>query len=224
MQGLIPIFICMHSLLQPHMRGWWRQFQLLGGRLVWSRALSGLLPASPRSSPRARSPGNTHGSGSPPCPALYRTSDTQLIALYRTSDRQLIGGTPHCLVHSSCLTLVASEGTRRMGVGRGTFLRSSSISSLSRLGEHFRLTNAPQMLSSLLEMSNSVEDQTVWIVAPTSKTDDMILPAEVLPGRTSGVSFVRGSCQSLLSSFLRVSIRLDGMAGNSYVRSGHVLS
>ena len=80
------------------------------------------------------------------------------------------------------------------------------------------------MLSSLLEMSNSVEDQTVWMVALASETDDAIPPTKVLPGRTGGVSFVRWSCRRLLSSFLRLSVRPRGMAGNTYVRAGHVLS
>ena len=43
------------------------------------------------------------------------------------------------------------------------------------------------MLSSLLEMLNSVEDQIVRMVALASETDDMIPPAEVLIRRTGGV-------------------------------------
>ena len=63
-----------------------------------------------------------------------------------------------------------------MGVERRTFLRSSSIPSLSRIGEHFRLVYNPQMLPSIMEVLNSIEDQTVRMVAPVSKTDDAIPP------------------------------------------------
>ena len=73
----------------------------------------------------------------------------------------------------------------------------------------------------LLEMSNSVEDQTIQMVAPASETDEAIPPTKVLPGRTSGV---RRSYRRLLSSFLRMSIRTDDMAGNTFVLSGHVLN
>ena len=111
-----------------------------------------------------------------------------------------------------------------MGVERLTFLRSSSIPSLSRIGEHFGLVYAPQMLPSLMEVSNSLEDQTVRMVAPASKTDDAIPPANVLPGCTGGVSFLRRSCRRLLPPFLQVSVRADGMAGNNYTMSGYILS
>ena len=73
-------------------------------------------------------------------------------------------------------------------------------------------------------MPNSVEGQTVRMIFPASETDDAISLADVLPGRTRGVSFVRQSCLRLLQSFLRVSVRKDGMAGNTYMRSGYVLS
>ena len=80
------------------------------------------------------------------------------------------------------------------------------------------------MLPSLMEVSNSLEDQNVRMVVPASKTDDTIPPAEVLPGRTSGVFFVRQSCRRLLPPFLRVSVRTDGMTGNNYALSGYILS
>ena len=80
------------------------------------------------------------------------------------------------------------------------------------------------MLPSPLEVPNSVEDQVVWMVAPTLETDDAIPPVEVLPRRTSGVPFVRRSSRRLLPSLFRVSVRTYGMAGNTYERSGHVLS
>ena len=107
---------------------------------------------------------------------------------------------------------------------RRTFLHSRIIPSHSRIGEHFKISYAPQMLLSPLEVPNSAEDQTVWMVAPMSKTVDAISSAEVLPGCISGASFVRRSCRRLLPSFLRVSVRTNGMAGNTYERSGHVLS
>ena len=62
------------------------------------------------------------------------------------------------------------------------------------------------------------------MVALALETDDVIPPLEVLPERTGGVSFVRWSCRRLLPPFLRVSVRIDGMAGNHYVLSDHVLS
>ena len=49
---------------------------------------------------------------------------------------------------------------------------------------------------------NSAEDQAVRMVALASKTDDVIPPTEVLPGRIGGVSFMRRSSQSLLPSIL----------------------
>ena len=104
------------------------------------------------------------------------------------------------------------------------FLRSSSIPSLSRIGEHFKLAYAPQMLPSLMKVSNSPEDQTIRMVSPALETDYAIPQAKVLPEGTGGVSFVRWSCRRLLPPFLRVSVRTDGMAGNNYVLSGHVLS
>ena len=80
------------------------------------------------------------------------------------------------------------------------------------------------MLSSLMEVLNSAEDQTVRMVALASKTDNAIPPTKVLPGHTGRVSFVRRSFRRLLPPFIRVSVRIDGMAGNNYVLSGHVLS
>ena len=80
---------------------------------------------------------------------------------------------------------------------------------------HFRLAYDPQMLPSIMEVSNSIKDQTVRMVAPTAKTDDVIPPTEILPRRTGGVSFVRRSCRILFSPLLRGSIRTDGMAGNN---------
>ena len=80
------------------------------------------------------------------------------------------------------------------------------------------------MLPSIMEVSNSIEDQTVRMVAPAAKTDDAFPPTEILPRRTGGVSFVRRSCRRLFSPLLRVSIRTDGMAGNNYVLSGHLFS
>ena len=44
-----------------------------------------------------------------------------------------------------------------------------------------------------MEVPKSVEDQAVRMVAPTSEIDDAIPPAEVLPERINGVSFVRRS-------------------------------
>ena len=85
-----------------------------------------------------------------------------------------------------------------MGVERRTFLCSSNIRSLSRIGEHVGLIYAPQMMPPLMEVLNSLEDQTVSMVASASKTDDAILLAKVLPGRTDGVFFLRRSCQRLL--------------------------
>ena len=111
-----------------------------------------------------------------------------------------------------------------MGVERRTFLRSSSIPSLSRIGEHFRLAYDPKMLPSIIEVSNSIEDQTVRMIVPASTTDDAIPPTEVLPGSTGGVSFVRQSCRRLFPPLLRVSVCTDGMAGNNYVLFGHFLS
>ena len=111
-----------------------------------------------------------------------------------------------------------------MGVERRTFLPSSSIPSLSRIGDHFRLPYDPQMLPFIMEVSNSIEDQTVRMVAPAAKTDDAIPPTKILPRHTGGVSFVRRSCRRLFSPLLRVSIRTDGMAGNNYVLSGHFFS
>ena len=102
-----------------------------------------------------------------------------------------------------------------MGVERRTFLRSSSIPSLSRTREHFRIAYDSQILSSIMEVSNSIEDQTIRMVAPTSKTDDAIPPIEILPGCTSGVSFVRQSYRRLFPPLLRVSVCTDGMAGNN---------
>ena len=100
-----------------------------------SRALLGLLPTSPRFSPRAQG----------------HDADRLERRLVPLPAQHFIGPAicgPHCLVHNSCHTSVAGEGTRRLGVGRGTFLR---IQSFSRIGEHFRFAYA-QMLSSLLEM------------------------------------------------------------------------
>ena len=108
--------------------------------------------------------------------------------------------------------------------GRRTFLPSSSIPPHLRIGDHFRTAYAPQMLPSFLEMPNFDEGQIVRMVAPASETDDAIYLAKVLPGRTRGVSFVLRSCLRLLPSFLRVSVRKYGMAGNTYMRSGYVLS
>ena len=81
-----------------------------------------------------------------------------------------------------------------VGGGGGEFLHSSCIPSFSRIGEHFKFAYAPQMLSSLLEMSNSVEDQTLRMVALASGAHETIPPAEVLPECTGGVSVVRRSC------------------------------
>ena len=80
------------------------------------------------------------------------------------------------------------------------------------------------MLPSPMEVPNSAEDQAVWMVAPVSETDDEIPPAEVLPGRIGGVSFMRRSSRRLLPSILRVSVRTDGMACNNYERSGYIFS
>ena len=80
------------------------------------------------------------------------------------------------------------------------------------------------MLPSIMEVSNSIEDQTVWMVAPASQTDDTIPPAEVLPRRTGGVSFACRSCRRLFPPLLRVSVCIDGMAGNNYMLSGDFLS
>ena len=80
------------------------------------------------------------------------------------------------------------------------------------------------MLSSPLEVSDSAEDKAVRLVAPTSEADDVIPPAKVLPGRRDGVSSVCWSSRRLLPSFLRVSVRTDGMAGYTYEWSGHVHS
>ena len=85
----------------------------------------------------------------------------------------------------------------------------------------WRLAYDPQMLLSIMAVSNSIEDQTVRMVAPASKTDDAIPPTEVPPGRTGGVSFVCRSCRRLFSPLLRVLVSIDGMASNNYVLSGH---
>ena len=78
------------------------------------------------------------------------------------------------------------------------------------------------MLSSPLEVPISAEDQAVRMVAPASKTDDAIPPAEFMLERFGGVSFVHQSSRRLLPSLLRVSFCIDGMAGNTYERFGHV--
>ena len=111
-----------------------------------------------------------------------------------------------------------------MAVERWTFLCSSNIPSLSRNGEHCRLAYDPQMLLSIMEVSNSIEDQTVRMVALASKTDDAIPLTKILPERTGGVSFVRRSCRRLFSPLLRVSVCTYGMASNIYVLSGHFFS
>ena len=80
------------------------------------------------------------------------------------------------------------------------------------------------MLPSPMEVPNFAEDQAVRMVAPASETDDEISPAEVLPRRIGGVSFVRRSSRRLLPSIFRVSVRIDGMAGNTYERSGYIFS
>ena len=131
---------------------------------------------------------------------------------------------PHCITHSYCPMQVVREGPRCVGVERRMFLRSSCIPSLSRIGEHFRLAYDPQMLPSIMEVLNSIEDQTIRMVAPASKTDDAIPPTEILPRLTGGVSFVRRSCRRLFSPLLRVSVCTNGMAGNNYVLSGHFFS
>ena len=145
-------------------------------------------------------------------PSLPSTLSDQryadLIALYTTlAARQLSERDPNAWVW-----------------GRQSFLPSSSIPPHLRIGDHFRIAYVPQMLPSFLEMPNSVEGQTVRMIVSASETDDTISLADVLPGRTHGVSFVRQSCLRLLPSYLRVSVRKDGMAGNTYMRSGYVLS
>ena len=144
----------MHAVTIPTTRGRWRQLQLLS-RLVWSRALSGLLLATLRPSLRARG----HGAN-----GLGR----RLVPLRAQHSIEPVLCRPHCIVHNYCPTSVVGEGPRCMGVVWQTFLRSSSIPSLSRIGEHFRLAYTSQMLSSLMEVLNSVEDQTVRKVSPTS--------------------------------------------------------
>ena len=138
----------LHAVTIPTMRGRWRKFQLLSDRLVWLWTLSSLLSATPRPSPRARGHG-ADGLGRRLVPLLAQHSIRPVLR------------EPHCLVHSSCFTLVVGEGPRLLGVERRTFLCSSSILSLLKIGEHIRLAYAPQMLPSLMEVSNSVEDQTV---------------------------------------------------------------
>ena len=46
------------------------------------------------------------------------------------------------------------------------------------------------MLSSPLEVPNSVEDKVVRLVDLTPEVDDAFPPIKVLPGRPGGVSFV----------------------------------
>ena len=209
MQGLRPVFICKHSLFQPR----------VGNDASFSfwevdRFGHGLFRVcNPRLHALALDPGamvRTVGTlaGSPPCPAPSRTSDTQT-SLPCTQ----------LLSHVSC-----RRGIQTPGCGAADFLRPRSIPSHSRIGQHFIIAYTPQMLPSPLEVPNSIEDQTVRMVAPASQTIDAIPPAEVLPGRIGGVSFVCRSYRRLLPSFLQVSIRTDGMAGYTYEWSGHVLS
>ena len=80
------------------------------------------------------------------------------------------------------------------------------------------------MLSSPLEVPDFVEDKAVPLVAPKSKADDAIPPAKVLLGGPDEVSSVCWSSRRLLLSFLRVSVRADGMAGYTYEWSGYVHS
>ena len=80
------------------------------------------------------------------------------------------------------------------------------------------------MLPSPIEVSNSAEDQAVRMVAPALEIDDEIHPAKFLPGRIDGVSFVRRSSRRLLPSMLRASVRTNGMASNTYERSGYIFT
>ena len=168
----------LHVVPIPNTRGRRRQFQLLGGRLVLSRALSGLLPATPRPSPLSRG----HDADS---------LGSRLVSLPAQRPLKPAIRRPHCLAHSSCLTSAVREGSRHLGVVRWMFLRSRSILSHSRIGEHFRIAYTLQILPSPLEVSNSIEDQIVRMISPASETVDAIPPTEVLPGRIGRMSFVR---------------------------------
>ena len=108
--------------------------------------------------------------------------------------------------------------------GSGTVAYSPPMPSLSSLREYLGVVYAPQMLSSPPEVPNPAEDKAVRVVAPTSKADDAVPPAKILPGRPDGVSFACRSGRGLLSSLLRVSICTDGMAGYTWEWSAHVHS
>ena len=178
------------------MCGGWRQFQFLEGQLVRSRALSSHTSTTIRRSTRLEGlDADSLGCRLVPIPAQHRLSPA--------------------ICRPNCPNSAIGEGSQRLGVAQWPFL---CLSSLSRLGEYSGLVNAP------LKVPNPVEDKAVRLVAPTSEADDTIPPAKVLPGRPDGVSSVCWNSRRLLRSLLRVSLRTDGMAGNTYVWSGHVHS
>ena len=121
MQRLRPVFTCMQSLFQAHV-GNGASFRFLGGRLVWSRAISGLLLATPHPSPPPRG----HSADSQGCHLVPLPTQHPLRPAIRR---------PPCLAHNSCPSVAVEEGSQRLGVVRQTFLRSRNIPSHSRIGE-----------------------------------------------------------------------------------------
>ena len=178
MQGLRPVFTCMQSLFQPRVGasfGCWEVDWSGHGRFQVCYRRLHALALEPEATVQTVWDAGWF-------PSLPRTLSDQryahLITLHTAIvPRQLLERDPDAWVWSG-----------------GRF-------SIRALYRHFQIlestSNSPtlsQMLSSIMEVSNYIECQTVQMVAPTSKTDDAIPPVEVLPGRTGGVSFVRRSC------------------------------
>ena len=166
-----------HATTFPTTGGRWRQPQLLGDRLVRSRAISSHTSATIRPSTRSGGLGaDSLGRRLVPISAQHHLGP----AIRR----------PSCFAYLSHPNTVVGEDSRCLGVAQRHFLRQCRLTSLSSLREYFGLVYTPQMLSSSLEVPNPVEDKAVRVAAPTSKADDEVPPAKILPGRPDRVSYV----------------------------------
>ena len=194
-----------HAITIPTTCGGWRQFQLLGDRLVWSWAL----------------PCHTSTTICPSTwPGGYGADSLgrRLVPLSAQHPLEPAIRGPICFAYSSRPNSAVGEGSRRLGVALRPFLRPRRLPSLSRLREYLGLVYAPQMLSSPLEVSNPPEDKDVRLVAPTSEADDAIPPAKVCPDAPVECPLCAGAAEDCSHLFFHC--QFAQMAWRAITKSG----